>query len=170
MAVNTIDEGRLSVLRVRTWAGPSPVVTPWMLNLTGSAGSMQRADLAAETSWRVPHRQLALDAVVRPRGLFGAHARGLLLQGGMAMLQVHGGAYTASRPTRLTPTLAWADYAVLAVPRTQWTASLGWEQQTEGRVRRRVRAEVLMQRARTALLDGRPAVGRESLRVVFERF
>jgi hypothetical protein len=170
MAVNTIDEGRLSVLRVRTWAGPSSVLTPWMLNLTGSSGSLQRADLAAETAWRVPHRQVAFDALVRPRGRFSARTRGLLLQGGIAMLHVHGGAYTAGRPTRLTPTLAWADYAVLAVPRAQWTAALGWEQYTEGRVRQRVRAEVLMQRARAPLLDGRPAVGRESLRVVFERF
>lgn len=165
-AVNAIDEARQTRVELRWWAGVSPVIAPWLLTASVIDGVLSRADRATETAWRVPRQRFAVHATYRGSRPTG----GVMIESGIAAQTIGAASYSALRPTRLTPILAAADYAVVAAARTEWTAALGWEQRTASALLWRIRAEVHAAGAAAGNVAGRPALGRESVRVILEYF
>jgi hypothetical protein len=165
-AVNVIDDGTAAATRVRWWRGRDPAEARWLATIVGQRVQLLRRDLAAETTWN------ATMPIVT-----AALAHRVPMTGGAVLLGLGGGAgwreradYAALRPSRLTPILALADYAVVSAPQRHGLATVAWERWAAGAVVSRIRLDGLLVRTAAALADARPALTRTNLSLTMELY
>lgn len=165
-AVNVIDDGTTAVTQVRWWRGRDPVDARWLATLVGQRTQLLRRDLAAETTWNVAMPSLT-----------AALARRVPVTGGAVLLGLGGGAgwreratYAALRPSRLTPILALADYAVVSAPHRHALATVAWERRSGGGASSRIRLDAVVARTHSALADARSALTRTNLSLTMELY
>jgi len=165
-AVNVIDEGTAMEARLRWWRGVDPVAARWGAGLVVSQSRLSRRDIAAETSWEAVMPSLAATATRR-----------VPAPGGDLLLGVGGGlgwrgstAYSAQRPTQLTPILALADFGVVSAPTRRALLSLAWERIVAGRVSSRVRVDGSLARTSGRLADDRESLARSMWSLSLELF
>lgn len=165
-AVNVIDDGTTATTRVRWWRGRDPVAARWLATIVGHRAQTLRRDLAAETTWNAA--MPSLTAALAHRVPVGSGAVLLGMGGGAGWRER--AAYAALRPSRLTPILALADYAVVSAPQRHGLATVAWERWGRGGVASRIRLDGVVVRTAAALADARQSLTRTHLSLTMELY
>jgi hypothetical protein len=133
-AVNATETGAVARAVVRGWSAPMLERARWHWAVQLLPRSLAREDAAAQTRWSV-----------QALGVGGALAHRRPVAGGALLLLAHGTRHHTSdarlearRPTRLTPLLATADWAVVSAPLLELGGGVGWEGGTVGAPRTRL--------------------------------
>jgi hypothetical protein len=163
-AINAIDDATTLHSDVQWWRGDSPQDARWSVALTVEQATLSRRDVATETEWRatVP----GISALAGHRFAGGARALAIAVGGGVQRPTTT--SYEALRPSRMTPVLALADYAVVSAPRAHGSLALAWETRADGMVTRRLRLETTVHQTTGTLADARRSLGRTQWMVGYE--
>ena len=148
-AVNATETGSVARAVVRGWSAPMLERARWHWAVQLLPRSLAREDAAAQTRWSV-----------QALGVGGALSHRRPMAGGALLLLAHGTRHhridaqlEAGRPTRLTPLLATAEWAVVSAPLVELGGGVGWEGGSVGAPRTRVLLGI-DQVARTAAAAG----------------
>jgi hypothetical protein len=148
-AVNATETGSVARAVVRGWSAPMLERARWHWAVQLLPRSLAREDAAAQTRWSV-----------QALGVGGALVHRRPVAGGALLLLAHGTRHhridaqlEAGRPTRLTPLLATAEWAVVSAPLVELGGGVGWEGGSVGAPRTRVLLGI-DQVARTAAAAG----------------
>ncbi len=165
-ATNAIDEATRGESEVRWWRGGSPTDAGWSAKLGAERAVLSRRDVATETEWRATVSEIGASVGHR----FGGQTRTILVAGGGAIGRPSATSYVARRPSRMSPVLALADYAVITANRAHAAMSLAWETRNAGAVVRRLRLEGTLNRTHGVLADGRRSLARAQWTLAYELF
>ncbi|HYW30112.1 MAG TPA: hypothetical protein VE869_01315 [Gemmatimonas sp.] len=142
-AINAIDEGRRESVHLAWWhggAGARPLDARWRLDLTLSAHTLSREDIAAETAFDAATRSIMLGGTRRVA--FGGGA--LTVSGAGILTAPENSALTIARPSRITSILARDDHTVLTARQRGMQGVLTWERRLGAEAMGRIRVDGIM--------------------------
>ena len=166
LATNAIDEATTFATQLQWWRGDSPIDARWSAELGAEQAVLSRRDVAAETEWRATVPGIRASGGHR----FGGREHTVLIAVAAGSDRASDASYASLRPTRMTPVLALADYAVVGAARTHGGLIVAWETRTDGTVVRRLRLEALASRTNGRLADERQALGRTRWTLAYELY
>lgn len=166
IAVNATAEGRQLHASASWWRGTERVRAPWSASMDVALHTFVARDVAAETRWQATRIPLTLRGGRR----WQRTDHGWVAELGVTHHAVTNTARVAARPTRLTPVLVDADYAVAAIPATGGQFMLAWDRLHGGQLASRLSLVGASQQSRGVLFDGRRGLAAHTFTLALEVF
>jgi hypothetical protein len=165
-AVNATAQGRQLQMNAEWWQGASRPVARWVAAVEARAHTFEARDVAAETRWQVTR----LPVTLRGGRRWQRAAHGWIAEVGFTQHAVRGAEREVFRPTRLTPVLVNADYAVVSAPAVGGQLLLAWDRLQRGQVISRLSLSATGRRTTAPLADGRRALAAHTFTLALDVF
>jgi hypothetical protein len=165
-AVNAITEGRVLQMSTGWWQGRVRTTARWSAAADVVVHTFETRDVAAETRWQVTRMPITLRGGRR----WQRKDNGWVAELGVTHHGVPNAERVAFRPTRLSPVLVDADYAVASARAVGGQFMLAWDREQQGQLLFRLSLSGTGRRAMETLFDGRRNLTAHTMTVALEIF